>query len=173
MFLPNAGLGSWPDDQGSPWQRPRGSVRSRDDSWCGGFAPRTLAQGSTALSAPRARGLHAFPELERKPAGAGAGLDLRPPVQEVTGESTAGKRSRGPPPGHVLRRSGRGGGASKPRADRDNVRARGLLRGCLSRGAGAEGLPGEDGVWGRLTMATTGGDLQMAPEQLMARKRLR
>ena len=141
MFLPNTGSGSWPDSiRGAHGNGCYGAQSDPETTLVWGFAPVTLAQGSTALS-----GLQGpwpcMPSQSSKESQAGAGGWGRrspgPPVQEVTGEGTTGKEAGGAAPrGRVLRRSGRGGGPSKPRAER------------MLAETTAQGRPGR-GVWAR------------------------
>lgn len=122
MFLPNAGLGSWPDSiRGAHGNGCYGAQSDPETTLVWGFAPVTLAQGSTVLSALQGP-WPCMPSQSWRESQAGAGgWGRRPPgpsVQEVTGESTTGKEAGGSAPrGRVLRCSGRGGGASKPRAE--------------------------------------------------------
>ena len=52
MFLPNAGLGSWPDSiRGAHGNGCYGAQSDPETTLVWGFAPVTLAQGSTVLSA--------------------------------------------------------------------------------------------------------------------------
>ena len=123
----------------------------------------------SAVSTPGPVALHAFPELERKP---GRGWGLGSPTsraisagghgREHNWERSRGLRSKGTCP--AMLRQGRGSQQTQSGARRQRRwPGAGLAEASGHGEPGAEGLLGEDGVWGGLTMATTGGDSRWYP----------
>lgn len=180
MFLPNTGSGSWPDSiRGAHGNGCYGAQSDPETTLVWGFAPVTLAQGSTALS-----GLQGpwpcMPSQSSKESQAGAGgwvADLQGHQCRRSREwARLGKKLGAPLQGDVTcdAQAGEEDPANPERSacwQRRRPRA-GLAEASGHGEPGAEALLGEDGSGGGDHGYAQRG-LQMVPEQLLAHKMVR